>query len=84
MADSRRLHPEGGMPKPTVVLADGAWADGSGGRWERATALSEREEPGPAFFTFIALVVDRASSKNAFADALAAAGVNAPAVASGV
>jgi AcrR family transcriptional regulator len=51
---------------------------------ERATALSESEEPGPAFFTFVALVVDQASSKNAFADALAAAGVNVQAVASGV
>lgn len=51
---------------------------------EQAAALSASEEPGPAFFTFIALVVDQASSKNAFADALAAAGVNAQAVASGV
>jgi AcrR family transcriptional regulator len=51
---------------------------------ERAAALSESEEPGPAFFTFVALVVDQASSKNAFADALAAAGVNVQAVASGV
>jgi AcrR family transcriptional regulator len=51
---------------------------------ERAAALSESEEPGPAFFTFVALIVDQASSKNAFADALAAAGVNVQAVASGV
>jgi len=51
---------------------------------ERAAALSESEEPGPAFFTFVALVVDQASTKNAFADALAAAGVNVQAVASGV
>jgi AcrR family transcriptional regulator len=51
---------------------------------ERAAALSESEEPGPAFFAFVALVVDQASSKNAFADALAAAGVNVRAVASGV
>ena len=51
---------------------------------ERAAALTESEEPGPAFFAFVALVVDQASSKNAFADALAAAGVNVQAVASGV
>jgi AcrR family transcriptional regulator len=51
---------------------------------ERAAALSQNEEPGPAFFTFVALVVDQAPSKNAFADALAAAGVDAQAVASGV
>jgi AcrR family transcriptional regulator len=51
---------------------------------ERAAALSESEEPGPAFFTFVALVVDQAPAKNAFADALAAAGVNVQAVASGV
>jgi AcrR family transcriptional regulator len=51
---------------------------------ERAAALTESEEPGPAFFTFVALVVDQAPAKNAFADALAAAGVNVQAVASGV
>jgi AcrR family transcriptional regulator len=51
---------------------------------ERAAALSESEEPGPAFFAFFALVVDQASTKNAFADALAAAGVNVQAVTSGV
>ena len=51
---------------------------------ERAAALSESEEPGPAFFTFVALVVDQALSKNDFGDELAAAGVNVQAVASGV
>jgi AcrR family transcriptional regulator len=51
---------------------------------EQATALSNSEEPGPAFFSFFALVVDQGSSKNAFADALTAAGINAEAAASGV
>jgi AcrR family transcriptional regulator len=51
---------------------------------ERAAALSDSEEPGPAFFAFVTLVVDQASSKNAFADALAAAGVNVQAAASDV
>jgi AcrR family transcriptional regulator len=51
---------------------------------ERAAALSDSEEPGPAFFAFAALVVGQASSKNAFSDALAAAGVNVQAAASGV
>jgi AcrR family transcriptional regulator len=51
---------------------------------ERATALSGSEEPGPAFFAFFALVVDQGSAKNAFADALAAAGINVQAAASGV
>jgi AcrR family transcriptional regulator len=51
---------------------------------EQATALSDSEQPGPAFFAFFALVVDQGSSKNAFADALTAAGINAEAAASGV
>jgi AcrR family transcriptional regulator len=51
---------------------------------EQARVLSESEEPGAAFFTFFTLVVDQASSKNAFADALATAGVNVQAAASGV
>jgi AcrR family transcriptional regulator len=51
---------------------------------EQATALAASQEPGPAFFAFFTLVVDQASAKNAFADALAAAGVNVQAAASGV
>jgi AcrR family transcriptional regulator len=51
---------------------------------EQATALSNSEQPGPAFFAFFALVVDQGSSKNAFADALTAAGINAQAAASDV
>ncbi|MEA2669270.1 MAG: hypothetical protein QOJ33_2204 [Chloroflexota bacterium] len=51
---------------------------------EQARALSEREEPGAAFFAFFTLVVDQASSKNAFADALTTAGVNVQATASEV
>jgi AcrR family transcriptional regulator len=51
---------------------------------EQASALARSEEPGPAFFAFFALVVDQGSSKNAFADALTAAGINAQAAASGV
>lgn len=43
---------------------------------EQARALSASEEPGAAFFAFFTLVVDQASVKNAFADALATAGVN--------
>src|ERR1700733_12741756 len=41
-------------------------------------------DPGSAYFTFVALVVDEAQSKNAFADAPAAAGVNVQTVASGM
>jgi AcrR family transcriptional regulator len=51
---------------------------------ERATALAASEEPGPAFFAFFSLVVDQASGKNAFAEALSAAGVNVQAAGSGV
>ena len=51
---------------------------------EQATALAASQQPGPAFFAFFTLVVDQASAKNAFADALAAAGVNVQAAASGV
>lgn len=51
---------------------------------EQATALAESQEPGAAFFAFFTLVVDQASAKNAFADALAGAGVNVQAAASGV
>ena len=51
---------------------------------ERATALAESEEPGAAFFAFFTLVVDQGSTKNAFADALDAAGVDVQAATSGV
>ena len=51
---------------------------------EQAQVLARSEEPGPAFFAFFTLVVDQASAKNAFADALAAAGVNVQAAASGM
>jgi AcrR family transcriptional regulator len=51
---------------------------------EQATALAASQQPGPAFFAFFTLVVDQASAKNAFADALAAAGVNVQAAALGV
>jgi AcrR family transcriptional regulator len=51
---------------------------------EQARALASTEEPGPAFFAFFTLVVDQASSKSAYADALAAAGVNVQAAASGM
>ena len=51
---------------------------------EQAAALAGSQEPGPAFFAFFTLVVDQGSVKNAFADALAAAGVNVQAVSSGV
>jgi AcrR family transcriptional regulator len=51
---------------------------------EQAKALSDDQEAGPAFFAFFTLVVDQASAKNAFADALTAAGVNVRAAASGV
>ena len=51
---------------------------------ERATALAQSEEPGAAFFAFFTLVVDQGSTKNTFADALAAAGVDVQAATSGV
>ena len=51
---------------------------------ERAKTLSESEEPGPAFFAFFSLLVDHGSSRNAFANALTAAGINVQAAASGV
>ena len=58
------------------------------GRFERlgeqARALSAAAEPGPAFFNFFTLVVDQASVKNTFADALEQAGVDVEGVTSGV
>ena len=58
------------------------------GRFERlgeqARALSAEAEPGPAFFGFFTLVVDQASVKNSFADALEQAGVDVVGVTSGV
>jgi AcrR family transcriptional regulator len=51
---------------------------------ERAKTLTESEEPGPAFFAFFRLLVDHGSSRNAFANALTAAGINVQAAASGV
>ena len=51
---------------------------------EQAKELASSEEPGPAFFAFFTLFVDQASAKNVFADALAAAGVNVQAAASGM
>jgi AcrR family transcriptional regulator len=51
---------------------------------EQAKALSNSEEPGPAFFAFFTLVVDQGSSKDAYASALTAAGINVEAAASGV
>jgi AcrR family transcriptional regulator len=51
---------------------------------EQARALSAAAEPGPAFFNFFTLVVDQASVKNTFADALEQAGVDVEGVTSGV
>lgn len=51
---------------------------------EQARVLSASEEPGAAFFAFFTLVVDQASVKNAFADALTTAGVNVRAAAARV
>jgi AcrR family transcriptional regulator len=51
---------------------------------EQAKALSDREAPGPAFFAFFTLLVDQGSSKDAFANALSAAGIDVQAAASGV
>jgi AcrR family transcriptional regulator len=51
---------------------------------ERAKALADSEDPGPAFFAFFTLLVDHGSSKDAFANALTAAGVNVQAAASGL
>ena len=51
---------------------------------DQAKAPASSEEPGPAFFAFFTLFVDQSSAKNAFADALAAAGVNVRAAASGM
>ncbi|MEZ0068924.1 AcrR family transcriptional regulator [Streptacidiphilus sp. MAP12-20] len=43
---------------------------------EEATRLAADETPGDAFFAFFAQVVDHSSTKNAFAEALSAAGVD--------
>jgi AcrR family transcriptional regulator len=43
---------------------------------EHARALAGAEEPGTAFFDFLAHIVGQSATKNAFADALANAGVN--------
>ena len=43
---------------------------------EEAEALSAAEDPGAAFFAFFTRVVEQSATKNAFADALAEAGVD--------
>jgi AcrR family transcriptional regulator len=43
---------------------------------EEANLLSTASDPGEAFFTFFTYVVDLSETKNAFADALAEAGVD--------
>lgn len=45
---------------------------------ESAVALAGHDDPGAAFYDFVTLVADRASAKNAFADALTEAGVEVP------
>ena len=49
---------------------------------EQARAIGEEKPPGEAFFDFFTLVVNRASMKNALADALESAGVDPMATAS--
>jgi AcrR family transcriptional regulator len=51
---------------------------------DEADALSTADDPGTAFFSFFARVVEQSATKNAFGDALAEAGVDVRAVASGV
>jgi AcrR family transcriptional regulator len=46
------------------------------GLCESARTLAADEQPGPAFFAFFTMVVDSASAKNAYADALEEAGVD--------
>jgi AcrR family transcriptional regulator len=43
---------------------------------EKADSLSSAPDPGEAFFRFFTYVVDQSETKNAFADALAEAGVD--------
>ncbi|MGI5487890.1 TetR/AcrR family transcriptional regulator [Microtetraspora malaysiensis] len=43
---------------------------------ERAAELAEGGDPGRAFFTFFAMIVEHATTKKVFVDALSAAGVD--------
>jgi AcrR family transcriptional regulator len=43
---------------------------------EEARDLAGAEQPGTAFFDFLARIINQSATKNAFADALAKAGVN--------
>ncbi len=51
---------------------------------EEAESLGAAEDPGGAFFSFLGTWVEMASAKNAYSDALAAAGVDMPALGSQV
>ncbi|MEV8630730.1 helix-turn-helix domain-containing protein [Streptosporangium sp. NPDC051023] len=50
---------------------------------EEARALSTAAEPGPAFFAFFARVVEDATAKKVFADALSEAGIDVKAATAG-